>query len=616
METCTQGSGPFSFAGASSGNAVRDGLLRLLKPTLEKMLAFEQLNSIYADTRARQKGRPFVEAALESLDVETVVDPAQLATVPATGPLVVVANHPFGGLEGMILEAVLRRVRPDVKLLANYMLHMIPDMRDSLIPVDPFDRPESVRRNAASIRQAVRWVRDGHVLGIFPAGEVSHSTLRCPSVVDPPWNQTAGRIITMAGAAALPVYFDGQNSLKFQLLGLLHPRFRTVMLPRELLRRKHTRVPVSIGGLVGTDRIARFADAAELTEYLRVRTYILRNRVGPKASDKPAKPRPAAAAAVPIAEAQSRAALLAEVQSLPAEQLLLASGRFNVYSFRSHQSPAMMHEIGRQREIAFRAVGEGTGKSLDLDEFDEYYIHLIVWNAEANELVGAYRAGATDEILPRHGIGGLYTSTLFQYKPALLKQISPALELGRSFVAPQYQQGYSPLMLLWKGIARYLYLNPRYRRFFGPVSISNEYQSMSRQLLVEFLRQNRRLPELSQLVSPRNPLRMRPIHEWGAKATSIAVRDLEGVDEFIAQIEGASAAAPVLLRQYLKLNARLLAVNVDADFADAIDALMLVDATEMDRAALVRYMGRDEAQQYLQHHGKSLRQPQEACAAT
>jgi hypothetical protein len=226
------------------------------------------------------------------------------------------------------------------------------------------------------------------------------------------------------------------------------------------------------------------------------------------------------------------------------------------------------------RELTFRAAGEGTGRTRDLDAFDRAYRHLFVWHRGDRRLVGAYRLGFTDEILAAHGPDGLYTHTLFRYDRRLLDRISPAIELGRSFVRAEYQRDYAPLLLLWKGIGRIVVAQPRYRRLFGPVTISHDYSSLSQHLLMAFLEANRLLPDLARLVAPRNPPAPARRRDEGVAAGRFAT-DPDEADALVADIEADGRGLPVLLRQYLKLNARLLGWNVDRRFGRALDGLML-----------------------------------------
>lgn len=600
---------PFSLPNPFT-DPLRQSVLAFARPLIEKTLALETLNRMYADLPRSEDTEHFCERALAALQVTCDVAEQDLARVPRDGPLVVIANHPLGGLEGLALAALLLRVRSDVKLLGNRLLEPLPELGGTLIYVDPFGGPDAVSRNVRPVRSALRWVRDGGVLGLFPAGEVSHASLKSLSVVDPPWSVAAGRLIRAAGAAVLPVCFDGRNSRLFQLLGLLHPRIRTALLPRELLKRRGTRLHARIGSAITPERLEEFGTAEELITYLRVRTYVLKGGLEgsrPRIRAERARPQP-------IAEAWSANVVAREVVSLPPAQRLLLSGPYDVYHARAEQIPRALREIGRLREIAFRRVGEGTGQSLDLDRFDEDYIHLFVWNRQKSEIVGAYRIGPTDEILPRRGVEGLYTSTLFRFKRPLLDQIGPALEMGRSFVHPDYQKSHAPLTLLWKGIGRFVVAHPRYRRLFGPVSISNRYQSMSRQLLAAFLQMNRYVGDLGRLIRPRHRARFAPIRDWDPALTGAMVKDLEEVDTLIREIELDHKSMPILLRQYLRLDCVLLGFNIDPEFGDVLDGLILVDLARVNRMLLARYMGPEGLRSFLEHWQAQSASPQDGRA--
>ena len=596
--------GPFSLESVFAGLRFRP-LASLIQPVAERLLDFPRLNAVYHQIQQADARASFSERTLAVLGIGHSICASDLERIPPQGPLVVVANHPFGGPEGLLLAALLSRVRPDVRLLANYLLKCIPELQDISFFVDPFEGPDAGRRNLASTRAAIEWLENGGCLGVFPAGEVSHLMLRTRCVTDPSWNDAIGRIILRTKAAVLPVFFDGANSRVFQLLGLLHPRLRTVLLPSELLKKRGTTVSVRIGSVISRGRIGRFQDAGELMDYLRVRTYLLRGRSDP--SDRLEKPRPARAArripAAIIAPLPSKV-LAEEVALLPREQRLLESGAFRVYYARREQIPTLIQEIGRLREITFRQAGEGTGRDIDLDRFDEHYLHLFAWDYENDELVGAYRMGPTDEIVPRLGADGLYTSTLFHYKPQLLKSIGCALELGRSFVVPEYQRTHSALMLLWKGIGRFVTMHPHYRVLFGAVSISDEYQTLTKQILASFLRTNDFRSELGHLVRPKNPPRFAGFRDCQSDLLARVVCDMEAAEELVREIEADRRGIPVLLRQYLRLNARLLGFNIDPAFGDVLDGLVLVDLTQVQRPVLNRYLGTAEAASFLLHHNQ------------
>lgn len=589
----------------------RDGLDPFrsgLAVVAEKALGLNALNRVYDAVSSRQDRLTFAQRSLDELGVTWRVADEDLRRIPRQGPLVVVANHPFGGLEALILQSLLCEIRPDVKLLANYLLSCIPDMRDSCFFVDPFDRPDSGRRNLASMRAAIHWVRQGHGLAIFPAGEVSHLRLDARTITDPRWSPKVARIIQMSGATVVPVFFDGYNSKPFQLAGLLHPRLRTIMLPWEMLSKRGTRVSVCVGSSIPTARVEQFTDPEHLMDYLRVRTYVLKARAQEHWPAVPGQVSLAKPEGCPVAHARPAALAAAEVQSLPPEQTLLESGHYLVGYFRAQQGPNLLHEIGRQRELAFRDVGEGTGRELDLDRFDQHYLHLFVWHRQRNQLIGAYRMGLTDELIRRSGIKGLYTSTLFNYPSSIIEQIGPALELGRSFVRREDQTAHMPLMLLWRGIGRFVALHPAYKKLFGVVSISNRYHSLTQQLLAAFLRQNYTHSDSAEGILPRNPPQFRSLRDWSECATSLVVRNLEDMEELVGEIETDLRGMPVLLRQYLKLNARLLGLNVDPEFGHVLDALMVVDLTSVEPAILVRYMGKPDTDLFFRYHGRAVGQ--------
>lgn len=570
---------------------------------LDRVLALDEISRIYTDAVAGDPARPFVDRLLDAVPVSYDLPPEDRARIPATGPLVVVSNHSFGGIEGLILLSILRSVRSDIRIMANYMLEQVPELRESFIFVDPFGRPGSPHMNSRPLRESIRWVKGGGVLGVFPSGEVARLDLRQRAVTEPPWSETVSCIIRAAGAPVLPVYFDGTNSPTFHVLGLVHPRLRTAMLPRQLTNKRNRELPVRIGGVIAHARLGRFDTHRALMDYLRMRTYLLRNRMQPDAPTPPRRSRLwlRSRQDEPIAPALPQPTLVAEVAALPPEQQLVGGGEFDVWYARAPQIPALLHEIGRLREVTFRAVGEGGGKSLDLDRFDADYIHLFMWNRERGEIVGAYRIGPTDEILPRHGRAGLYTSTLFRLDKRLLDSLNPALELGRSFVRKEYQRNYQSLYLIWKGIAEFVLRHPRYRVLFGPVSISSQYKSISRELLVAFLRVNNSLPALANTALPRKPLHPRRLKPGIPNPLDQAV-SLDEIEEFIADVETELRGVPILLKQYLKLGGKILGFNRDPKFGNCLDGLILVDLVDCNHKVLGRYMGTAALKRYVAWH--------------
>lgn len=584
---------------APFSDPVRQKLFSMMRKTLERVFVLDELSKAYEMAHAAAQGGDFLEASKVALGVDYEASPEDMARIPESGPLVVVANHPFGGVETLLLLAMLRRRRPDVKVMSNYLIGRIPEMHAHCIFVDPYGGGGAAKVNLKPIKDSIRWLKEGHVLIMFPSGDVSRLNLAKRQVEDPQWSGTVARIIRTTKATVLPIFVEGRNSALFQVAGMIHPRLRTALIPRENVSKRGKIVRFRLGSLIPVERLSRFEDDTEMADYLRLRTYILMGR----ADDANGKDRErgvwrrftAKSSSEPVAPSLYPDSFLEDLLLLPPEQTLLETEDFTVYLAAADQIPHLLHEIGRQREITFRAVGEGSGKALDLDRFDQYYKHLFLWSRKNNELAGAYRLGPTDEILPRLGKKGLYTSTLFKYRTVLLINMGPALEMGRSFVRPSYQRGYAPLMLLWKGIARYMALNPRYRHLFGPVSINNEYKSMSRQLMEAFLRANNFKTDWARYVKPRNPS-AKTRRRWDPQFFDRAIQAPEEMAALLAEIEKEQKGVPVLLKQYLKLGGKLLGFNVDPQFCDVLDGLIWVDLLETDVRILDRFMGKEEAQ--------------------
>ena len=305
----------------------------------------------------------------------------------------------------------------------------------------------------------------------------------------------------------------------------------------------------------------------------------------------------------PIAAPEDAGQLAAEIASLPAQQTLIESGPFIVISAKASQIPCAMREIGRLREIAFRNAGEGTGFSRDLDRFDGHYTHLCLWNRESREIAGAYRLAQTEPTAWQFGAGGLYTHTLFEYEMDLVEELNPAIELGRSFIRVEYQREIAPLFLLWKGIGCYVVEHPRCKRLFGLVSISNSYGPASRSLMIEFLLAHYYDAGLAARVRPRTPVH---IIESTAAQGSPRIGDIQELSAMVAALEGRDKAIPILLKQYLKLGGRLIGFNLDREFSDVVDGLIVVDLTQTDPRLLGRYLGDEGARRFLDYHAESF----------
>jgi putative hemolysin len=521
----------------------------------------------------------FVVEALRRLDIRAAVEGS--ARLPRDGGVIITANHPTGAMDGLLMLSAVRGIRPDVRVLGNRWLTRIPEMREWTIPLDLY-APLPTQRLAA-LREARRWVAAGGALIVFPAGAVAR-TFNGKMPVDEPWSEGVLALSRWTTAPIVPVHVAAQPSRWMRLAGRLHAWATTAMLPRELLHQAGARVPVHVGEPVPWSRLDDLPTPAARLAYLRARVAAL------------APSQVAATKAPPVAPEVLNSLVAREISALPRHCRLLEHGSFEVYCASANAIPLTLREIGRLRERTFRAVGEGTGRATDLDEFDQRYLHLFLWNRSRSEIVGAYRMAST-----RHGGPRLYTETLFTWSRGPRLQLGDALELGRSFVRAEYQRDPSTLLLLWKGIGAFISRHPHLRRLFGPVSVSAEFSGPTRYLIARWLATRAhaqgsvhgrhaiaRYPEIDELIS------------------SGAAETLPALESMVRELEG-SRGLPVLLRQYLRLNGRVLAVSRDPHFADTMDALIMVDMLDMPASHLERYCGRIGAERIRKYHEGSMR---------
>ncbi|WP_172806744.1 lysophospholipid acyltransferase family protein [Endozoicomonas arenosclerae] len=565
----------------------------------EWFLGLKTIDQLYKkEVNEEYPSDDFLKLVLKIFNVQHQIASGDLSSIPATGPSVIVANHPFGGIEGVALADLLLQVRPDVKVLTNELLCRIQELKELFIGVDIISA-NARKKNQNAIEEARKWVEEGHQLLIFPAGEVSSLDLSLRQVTDPKWRNTAARIIRQTQAKVTPVFIEGRNGWLFQAMGLIHPKLRTVRLIRELLNKRGSTLSFRIGRTLDELDYQTMSSDASLTNYLRLNTYLLSTHkpVRTKLVSLPKKERKEQPVADPIASEK----LKANVERLPDECLLLEKGEMSVYCAPSEQLPEILPEIGRLREVTFRGVGEGTGKSRDLDEYDDYYLHLFLWNQKEDKIMGAYRIGQVDQILRSKGVHGIYSRSLFRYHAEFIHKLGSCLEMGRSFVVPEYQRSLSALMMLWKGIGAYVAANPWYKVLFGPVSISSDYSEVSRQLMAGCLSVNNSDSVLRDLVQPTTPLKPGKGRFWN-QADLMGLTDFEKLSSLVQQIEKDNKGIPILLKQYLKLRGELAAFNVDPDFNNALDGLIIVDLLKVDERTLNKYMGAAGAKAFLEYN--------------
>ncbi|WP_027720916.1 lysophospholipid acyltransferase family protein [Maridesulfovibrio zosterae] len=583
-------------------DSFRGAIFSLFEKPLSSLLCLPHLNSLYnitQDEKCWDGQTDFVSKALKLLGVNSEIDKQDLKRIPKNGPSVVVANHPFGVVEGLLLIRILKMVRPDVKVMANFMLGLVPEMREHLISVDPFGRKDSQMGNISGLKEAVKWVKGGGMLAVFPAGEVASLKIKDRKVEDPLWSPTVAGIIKKTKASATPVFFNGRNSALFQAMGMVHPRLRTVLIPRENLKKRSGSVEFAVGNTISGERLLDFEKNSDLIQYLRFRTYALQSRFKKNKALIPVFRKKEK----PLCEKIGQNRILSELESLGRDSILAENTDFIVFEVHSSKCPFILREIGRLREKTFREVGEGTGQAVDVDRFDNTFIHLVLWSRENSEIAGAYRFARTDELIDRFGLNGVYSHSFFRFDKTFFDHVSPSLELGRSFISSKYQRNMFSLMMLWKGVAGYLSNNPKYRYLFGCVSISNDYKKLSREFIADSLMTHNGRDDLAKLVSPVKPLKFKKLKYWKKALPEKKISSPDDLEKVVQDIEG-GVGIPVLLRHYLKLGGKLAGFSVDPDFGNSLDGLIVVDLLETSERSLKKFMGKDKATKYLEYHRK------------
>jgi putative hemolysin len=540
---------------------------------LSKVARIDEVNELYAHM-CESPGLESVETLFEKLDVGLHIDEQQLENIPRSGPFVVVANHPFGALDGLAMILAIARVRPDFKVMANFLLQQVEPIKDYFVAVNPFETRREAYSNVSGLKAVRQHIESGGALGIFPAGEVSTYQGDIHTVADKRWASSAIKIARNAGVPIVPLYFDGSNSRLFHLLGMIHPNLRTLALPSEMLRKKGDIIRMRIGKPIQPKDTEMFTSLEQYGRYLRAKTYALGSSFEVKrdyfrvfrTSKSPEE----------IIEAVQHTLITEEIKSI-SDCRTLSYDNFDCFVAGSQRIPNLLREIGRLREVTFRAVGEGTNKSIDLDEYDLYYSHLILWDRKAEKIAGAYRVGNGAQIMQHYGKKGFYISSLFRMGSQLDPILEQSLELGRSFIVTEYQRHRLSLFLLWKGILYYLISNTHFRYIIGPVSISNQYQEVSKDLIIQFITKHYFDHELAEHVTPRNAFKPKVKKVDTAALLDSTQNDIKKMDRIISDIEPSSFTMPVLLKKYLQQNARIIAFNCDPKFNNALDGLMYLD---------------------------------------
>lgn len=557
----------------------------------ERLLGFHVFNVAHSKIEDDQEAGctdNFFRLACKHLPLNYELD--GLENIPEEGPCVIVSNHPHGMSDGLMIGDIAMKRRSDIRIVVNEFLHCVRGMRPYQITVDVYGGEDAKRANMSGMREMLKWLRDGHCLIIFPSGSAASWSDQDGRVIDDPWQTNMAAIIRKTGATVVPMHFSGQNGRLFQAVTRLCKEKRSALLAREIKRDRRTLHQVHVGKAIPASRLAMLESDQALIDFLRLSSMMLRYPASAanKAADK--APREMADIDSPVAPEL----LQAEIDSLNPEEHLLythSSTGLQIYTALGREIPNLLKEIGVQREITFRAVGEGSGTACDTDEYDLFYDHLIMWDPAEHRIAGAYRMGRTDEIVKARGVTGIYNSEFFSLGNEFVNHVKNGLEMGRAFITAPYQKHPASLDTLWMGIGRFVMKYPQYRLLYGTVSVSSDYSVRSRALIYEYLKCHCMNKKLAEHVEAKTPPSGMDLLSEDARLLPTGLADLRLLSAMVSDMEDDGRSIPVLLRQYLRLGGEMVSFNVDDEFGSTFDCLVLVDLTKAPDRLMTRYCG-------------------------
>ena len=570
------------------------GLLKYpIVSAVMRLAKINKVNDLY-DKIKDLEGQEFFDKLLGELNVKYLAFQEDLAKIPKTGPFILVSNHPLGALDGVIMCKILTEIRPDFKVMGNFLLTKIKPMEPYVISVNPFEKRKEAYSSMSGMREALKHLSEGGCLGIFPAGEVSNKNNEYNEILDKEWQEPALKLIKKAQVPVVPMYFHAKNSKLFYNVSKIHPDLQTLMIPAEMVNKREKPIKIRIGRPVTPKILNEYETPKELGEFLRKKVYMMksyfedRKSVAEFLKVKNLNISPKEEVVVQnIIDETPLAEILADRENLRKKdgKMLFSNGDYEVYFTKFDEIPAMMREIGRQRELTFRAVGEGTNLPFDLDEYDKHYHHLILWDNIAQKIAGAYRMALGSEVMKNYGIKGFYTNSLFDFDQELQPFFKKVIEMGRAYISIEYQQKPLPLFLLWRGIVHVCLRNPEHKFLMGGVSISNRFSDFSKSLMIEFMRSHYFDPAVAQYVHPKNDYKVYLSERDKSLFFEGLDDDLNKFDKLIDDFEP-EMRLPVLIKKYIKQNAKVVAFNVDPNFNDAIDGLMYIRISDLPEGTI------------------------------
>ncbi|GAA4275257.1 lysophospholipid acyltransferase family protein [Aquimarina gracilis] len=538
----------------------------------------------------------FLVRALEIHGVKYEIPEEDLRRLPKDGAFITLSNHPLGGLDGILLLKLMLEHRSDYKIIANFLLHNLKPLKPYVMPVNPFEDRKEAKSSHKGIKEAILHLQEGNPLGIFPAGEVS--TIKDgKNYIDKAWEPSAMRLVQKAKVPVIPIYFHAKNSRLFYRLAAMSGTLRTAKLPSELFSQENKVIKVRIGNPVSVKDQEEHTDLKDFTNFLRTKTYMLANPFEKKTLRESIPNLKIPKSPKQIAGEGNTQIIESELQFCrDNDKRLLTSKNYEVFLAQKKDIPNILNEIGRLREITFREIGEGTNNSIDLDKFDDYYHHMFLWDNGGKRLVGAYRMGMGAKIYANFGINGFYLQDLFRFEPELHRMMSQSIEMGRAFIIKEYQQRPMPLFLLWKGIVHCTLRFPEHKYLIGGVSISNKFSNFSKSLMIEFMKSHYYDPYVAQYVRPKKEFKVKLKDADKDFVFDESKSDLNKFDKIIDEVEPGSLRIPVLIKKYIKQNAKVVAFNVDPLFNNAVDGLMYIRIADLPESTVKPVMEEFQAE--------------------
>lgn len=548
-------------------NVLKKSLLKIAK----KIVHEDSINQ-FLSQNSHLKGFDFVDAVLDYFDFDYTVSSNDLQNIPSTGKVIIIANHPLGGLDALCLLKLVGQIRKDVKILANDFLVGFEALHSLMIPLDNFKD----RQSKESIKKIYEALKNEEAIIIFPAGEVSRATPK--GVKDPAWNKGFLNFAKNSNSAILPIFLDAKNSKTFYTISLINKTFSTLLLSNEMFNKKSKNINIKIGQIIPSENITpKGLNKDFLVNLYKKHLYALKK--GKKSFFQTQSA---------IAHPVSKIDLYNELKKSPL--LGQTNDGKKIYLYDYVEDSIVLKELGRLREISFRKVGEGVNKKRDIDKYDVYYQHIILYDKNELEIVGAYRIGNSDVIFKEFGTKGFYSNTLFQFNDEFMFYLQNSIELGRSFVQPKYW-GTRALDYLWYGIGAYVKANPNIKYMFGPVSISGAFPAIAKDMLVFYY--NYYHSSEKNLVEARTPFSYSShIHDIKEFFTlEDKKRDFKSLKIALSNI---GVNVPTLYKQYSELTlddgVKFLDFNVDKNFGDCIDSFILVEIDKIKDSMKQRYM--------------------------